>query len=181
MRSRVELGQHLLSCAHDTFGDNLIGLTLEEALWTPPGGYRSVLGTIKHAAAWCHVYRSFAFDPQPKGWTEIDWPRGLRDTIELTPEYLAEVITWFKLSHELWMRSMSSLSEEDVDLPRPLHWGQQAPLYDIVVMIAHHHVYHAGEINQLLAIKRGEAWEEYEEVEENHISTVGHRVRPAWV
>ena len=45
-------------------------------------------------------------------------------------------------------------------------------------MVAGYHVYHAGEINQLLAIRRGEAWEEGEEVEEKHIATVGHRVRP---
>jgi hypothetical protein len=50
-----------------------------------------------------------------------------------------------------------------------------------VTIVAHHHVYHAGEINQLLAIVRGEAWEEGEEVEENHISTLGHRVTPPWL
>jgi hypothetical protein len=42
-------------------------------------------------------------------------------------------------------------------------------------------VYQTGEINQLLSIVRGEAWEEYEEVEENHIPTAGHRVRPPWL
>ncbi len=181
MRSRVELAEHLLCCAYNTFSDNVVGVTADEALWTPPGGYRSVLGIIKHTAAWSHVYRSFAFDPEPRGWTQVDWPRGLRDTIERTPEYLGEVIGWFHRSHELWMRSLGGVTEEEIDLPHPLHWGQQAPLYDIVVMIANHHAYHAGEINQILAIQRGEAWEEGEEVEENHISTVGHRVRPAWL
>jgi hypothetical protein len=33
----------------------------------------------------------------------------------------------------------------------------------------------------LLSIYRGEAWEETEEVEENNISTIGHRVRPLWL
>ena len=57
-----------------------------------------------------------------------------------------------------------------------MYWGEEAPLFDIVSMIARHHVYHAGELNQVLSIFRGEAWEEGEEVEENNISTVGHRV-----
>jgi hypothetical protein len=35
-------------------------------------------------------------------------------------------------------------------------------------MVASHHLYHAGESNQLLALCRGEAWEKGEEVEENH-------------
>ena len=48
-------------------------------------------------------------------------------------------------------------------------------------MVSAHWAYHAGEINEILAIRRGEAWEYGEEVEENHIRTAGHRVRPAWM
>jgi hypothetical protein len=44
-----------------------------------------------------------------------------------------------------------------------------------------HWAYHAGEINAILGIRRGEAWEYSEEVEENHISTVGHGLRPEWM
>jgi hypothetical protein len=33
----------------------------------------------------------------------------------------------------------------------------------------------------LLSIARGEAWKYGEEVEENHISTAGHGVRPDWM
>ena len=181
MRSRVELARYVLDRAHRTAADNVAGITLEEALFVPAGGYRSALGTLKHAAGWSHVYHSFAFDPEPKGWTEIAWPRGLRDTVEPSAAYLAEVVAWFDLAHRRWMRSLGRLGEADLDRPRPLHWGQAAPLFDIVVMVAGHHVYHAGEINQLLAIRRGEAWEEGEEVEENHVATAGHRVRPPWL
>jgi hypothetical protein len=39
----------------------------------------------------------------------------------------------------------------------------------------------AGCIRRVLSIYRGEAWEETEEVEEDNISTVGHRSnRPGW-
>jgi len=37
-----------------------------------------------------------------------------------------------------------------------------------------------GEINQILSICRSEAWEDGEKVEENNVSTVGHRVVPPW-
>jgi hypothetical protein len=47
-------------------------------------------------------------------------------------------------------------------------------------LIAGHHIYHAGELNQVLSILRGEAWEEGEEVEESNISAIGHRVIPPW-
>jgi len=33
----------------------------------------------------------------------------------------------------------------------------------------------------ILAIRRGEAWEYSEKVEENHISSAGHGVRPGWM
>jgi hypothetical protein len=62
-----------------------------------------------------------------------------------------------------------------------LHWETTAPLRDIVVMVNHHFVYHAGELNMLLSIARGEAWEMGEEVEENHIDTFGHGVRGPWM
>jgi hypothetical protein len=105
----------------------------------------------------------------------------LRETIDPSQDYLDDVIAWFGIGHERWMRSLGGVADEDLDRPRPLHWGQQLPLFDIVVIIANHHLYHAGEINQLLSISRQEAWEDGEEVEENHISTVGHRVRPPWL
>jgi hypothetical protein len=180
MRSQVELARHLLDHAYRTAADNLAGLSLDEALFVAPGGYRSVLGTLKHTAAWSQVYHSFAFDPAPRGWVEIGWPRGLRETVEPSQPYLDEVLAWFDQSHQLWLRSLGMVDEEQLDQPHPLHWERTAPLYDIVVMVASHHLYHAGEMNQLLAIHRGEAWEEGEEVEENHIATEGHRVTPPW-
>jgi hypothetical protein len=79
------------------------------------------------------------------------------------------------------MENLHSLDDDQLDELRPLHWGQQAPLHEIVLLMSTHHIYHAGELNQLLSIYRGEAWEETEEVEENNISTVGHRVRPSWM
>jgi len=53
---------------------NLKGLTLQEALFVPPGGYRSIIGTLKHTAAWSHVYRSYAFDASPISWSHLEWP-----------------------------------------------------------------------------------------------------------
>jgi uncharacterized damage-inducible protein DinB len=168
----------MLAEAHQTFVDNVREISLEEAL-DPAGGYRSILGIAKHTAAWSAVYHSYAFEPEPRHWNETDWPRGIRDRIEPTEGYLAEIIAWFDRSHEQWVSSIQST--EDLDAPRPVHWGGTAPLVDIVAMVAAHWAYHAGEINAILAIHRGEAWEYGEEVEENHISTTGHGVRPDWM
>jgi hypothetical protein len=103
----------------------------------PAGGYRSILGIAKHAAAWSAVYYSYAFEPTPRHWDATDWPQGLRDRIEASAAYLGEVLAWFDRTYQRWLA--------------------------------------------ILAIRRGQAWEYGEEVEENHIATVGHRVRPAWM
>ncbi len=55
------------------------------------------------------------------------------------------------------------------------------PLFDIVALNAAHWTYHTGELNEILAILRGEAWTYTEEVEENHISTAGHRIKAGWM
>ena len=180
MRLRLALAKSLLDSGHRVFSQNVQHVSLDEALFVPSGGFRSILGTIKHAAAWSHVYRSFAFDQEPVGWRQLDWPDGARDTIVKSRAYLDAVISWMDLAHRRWLEDLAQTTEEQLDEPRPLHWGDSLPLFDIVALIAHHHAYHAGEINQILSICRGEAWEEGEEVEENNVSTVGHRVIPPW-
>ena len=164
--------------ARRTLVDNVRGLTLEEAL-DAGGGYRSVLGLLKHTAGWSEVYHSFAFDAEPHHWDDADWPRGLRERIEPSPEYVGEVLAWFERGAERWLASVDDAA--DLDEPRPVHWGERHPLREIVAMVAGHWTYHAGEINAILAIRRGEAWEVGEAVEENHISTVGRSVRREWI
>lgn len=180
-RSKIDLAIDYLDASYRVMMSHFDGLSLEEALFVPDGGYRSVLGTLKHAAAWSHVYRSYAFEKDPKHWLDLDWPRGLIDKVHKSDAYLNEVIDWFSDAQQLWVEDLQSLQDEDLFELRPLHWGEEAQLFDIVGMIARHHVYHAGELNQILSIQRGEAWEEGEEVEENNIDTKGHRVKPPWL
>jgi hypothetical protein len=178
MGAEHRLARATLEEGHRTFVDEVSGLSIEEAL-DAGGGFRSILGLMKHVAGWSAVYRSYAFDEVPRHWDAIDWPLGLRDRIEPTDAYLHEIIAWFERSYEGWRSAVAE--SVDLDRPSPVHWGGLAPLRDIVAMVAGHWAYHAGEINMILAIRRGEAWEFGEEVEENHIATAGHGVRPAWM
>ena len=180
MATSVDMGRAMLAGAGQLFHNNVNALTLEEGLSTA-GGYRSILGVLKHVGGWVHVYRSYAFDPAPRHWEKTSWPRGLRDTVETTPEYLAEVVAWVEAGLQAWDDALAQVVDDDFDQPHPVHWGAKAPLADIVVMITNEVMYHTGEINMLLSIARGEAWEYSEEVEENHIDTYGHGVRPPWM
>jgi hypothetical protein len=158
--------------------ENVRSVSLDEALFAAEG-YRSILGLTKHVAAWSAVYHSYAFEAEPRHWNDTDWPRGLRHRIEPTEDYFQKIVEWFERSYERWLASLADA--DDLDADHPVHWGGALPLRDILVMVAAHWTYHAGEINAILAMRRGEAWEYGEEVEENHISTIGHGVRPAWM
>jgi hypothetical protein len=181
MRSRTELALAVLEDARRVIVDSLRTVTPDEALRTA-GGYRSILGILKHTAAWAHIYHSYAFDAQPRHWRQIDWPRGLPpDVVDDSPGYFEDVKGWLERWAEQWTASLGAVADEGLDEPQPAHWGGAAALFDIVAMVASHWAYHAGEMNAILAIEHGEAWEYTEEVEENHISTAGHRVRPGWM
>jgi uncharacterized damage-inducible protein DinB len=173
------MAQAGLESARRMFLDNVAGISLEEAL-DSAGGLRSILGLIKHTAGWTAVYHSFAFDDVPRSWVETDWPRGLRARIDPSKSYLDEVRAWFEHASEEWLKSVER-RRFDLDEERPMHWGDKWPLRDVIAYVAAHWAYHAGEINLILAIRRGEAWEYGEYVEENHISTIGHSVRRPWM
>jgi hypothetical protein len=172
------LARAILEEAHRTFVDQVRDLTTDEAL-DAAGGYRSCLGVMKHVAGWSAVYLSYAFDEEPRHWDATGWPRDLRDRIDPSAAYVEEILVWFEETYDAWLAGVADPS--DLDAPRPVHWGGAAPLGEIVATVAAHWTYHAGEINEILALRRGEAWEYGEEVEENHIDTAGHGVRPAWM
>jgi uncharacterized damage-inducible protein DinB len=170
----------LIEHAFGVLDGHLDRLTLEEALFAG-AGHRSVLGILKHIGGWLMVYHSYAFADEPLHWEATSWPRSMRDTVEPSRAYLDEVVAWVHEGQRQWTASLDGAEADDTDQVRPVHWGAELPLGEIVVLVATHVVYHAGEINLLLSVIRGEAWEHGEEVEENHISTVGHRVRPPWM
>jgi hypothetical protein len=173
----LEFCRAQLARAREDFTRNVQSLTVEEALFSA-GGYRSMLGVAKHIGGWLHVYRSYAFDAQPRHWAQTPWPRGLIDTVETGEAYLREVLAWIDAGFAAWD---ADLAKEPIDRPAKLHWGQEIPITSLVAYVVSHVHYHTGELNMLLSIARGEAWEYSEEVEENHISTFGHGVPAPWM
>lgn len=167
----------VLDEARDEFARNTASLTLDEALFAA-GGYRSVLGVLKHNAGWLHVYRSYALDSEPRHWAQTEWPRGLIDEIDPTAGYLAEILAWTNSGFDAWSAGLDGVGG---DHEVPVHWGATMMLSAVARLIARHVVYHTGELNMLLSISRGEAWEYTEEVEENHISSYGHGLPAPWM
>jgi hypothetical protein len=170
----------MLRNAREMFDANTRQLSLHEALFHG-GSARSIVGVMKHLGGWLWVYRSSAFEPEPKHWQQIGWPGGLRNTIEPSTDYVAGVRGWVLVGFDAWDESLAGLDEVAAGEPRPLHWGARLPRPKIVLLMAQHVAFHTGEINMLLSTARGEAWEWGEEVEENYIDTTRNGVRPPWM
>jgi hypothetical protein len=66
MSSEYAVARSTLEAARLMFTSNVEGITLDEAL-DSAGGFRSIMGLIKHTAGWTAVYRSFAIDPTRGG------------------------------------------------------------------------------------------------------------------
>lgn len=180
MSSDLAYARGMLVAARQMYDAQVEHLPLDEALFSA-GGWRSSLGVLKHITAWLHIYHSYAFEPEPKHWDGTDWPRGLIDEVELSGEYLQEVIDWGREGFAEWEAALAGLEDGALDQPRRAHFGGRLPLGTLLGIQMFHVVYHAGELNMLLSIKRGEAWEWGEEVEENHIDTFGHGLRGNWM
>jgi hypothetical protein len=108
--------------ARRMFVENTKALTLEQALFAA-GGYRSVLGVVKHIGGWAHVYRSYAFDERPRHWAQTAWPRGRIDTVDATQEYFDEVVAWTEAGLKAWDEALARVEAGTLDQPRPMHWG----------------------------------------------------------
>src|SRR6188508_2939963 len=134
------LARAVLDEAFTVFDDNVRDLTLEEFL-DAQAGYRSILGLIKHTAGWTQVYHSYAFEHPARSWEQVDWPRGLRDTIDPSDDFAREVLAWLRASFDAWRDAVAEPT--DLASVRPLHWGDEAPLREIVAMVAGHITYHA--------------------------------------
>ena len=180
MSTDVEFALTTVRAARTLFAAQVKGLELDDARFAA-GGWRSGLGVLKHTAAWLEVYRSYAFEPQPRHWKQASWPRGLLDEVELSRDYLDEVINWADGELMAWEAALAALEPGSLAEQRPAHWGGTLPLAGIVVVAMQHVAFHLGEFNMLLSIHRGEAWEWGEEVEENHIDTFGQGVRADWM
>src|SRR5215212_8579439 len=128
MRTRTELALAVLADARRLLADSLRTVAPGEALRSA-GGYRSILGILKHTAAWAEIYYSYAFEPEPRHWRHLEWPRGLPpEVVDTSPGYFDDVKDWLERGVGRWAASLAAVPDERLDEPRPVHWRGTAPL-----------------------------------------------------
>jgi hypothetical protein len=130
--------------------------TVSEGLWReiPPGGERSIASIVVHVGGCLVMYDEYAFGPGRKTWDDADLVPWSRDEAPM-----ADAIAWMTAAHRRFVDHVAELGDDDLGTPRPANWGELVPTRDLIAAIATHASYHAGEINHIRSLMRGDdAW-----------------------
>ena len=127
---------------------------LQDHEWSalPPGCGRSIADILEHVAWSKWMYEDYAF-----GSASL---RG--DQPPLVPAAGActrppgELLAWLAEGHRRWLASVRALPDDaELDRQRLTNWGERLPTRSIIRIMIAHDLYHAGEINHLRALLRG--------------------------
>lgn len=151
-RIRVQSLVDLLNRAYKgsrwhSFATAVKGMTEEEALWEPPTGYQgfawangSALKIIFHVGADKIVQVSTALGEGGIDWNAMEhrfraMGSGLKAALQIAEE-----------GHETILDALEALSDDDLEIERPVWGGGRMPTGDLFRMLAEHDFYHAGQI-----------------------------------
>jgi hypothetical protein len=133
---------------------NLATVTDEQWHAPPQGAERTIASIVLHVGGCLVMYDEFAFGPGRRRWDDPDlipWSR------EDAP--MDEAIGWMTGAHRRFVDHVAALRDEDLDALRLANWGERVPTRWLIVSIASHASYHAGEINHLRSLLSGDdAW-----------------------
>lgn len=130
-----------------SFASATKGLTEEEARWEPPAGYQgfawangSALKIIFHVGADKIVQISTAL-----GESGIDW-NAMEHRFRAMGSSLHAALQITHEGHETVLDALEALSDDDLQVERPVWGGGRVPTGDLFMMLAEHDYYHAGQI-----------------------------------
>lgn len=111
-----------------------------------PGGGRTIRALFQHAACAAYAYDDAAFRGEPGRWDY--W-------LATAPEERGAAIEWAREGYRRMRESVDALVDADIETVRDTHWGGRRPAWKILLTMAEHCYYHAGEINHARALIQG--------------------------
>lgn len=136
-------------------GPNLLGsirgLKYPQAVWRPAAGRHSIWENILHAAYWKSIAARRLREP-PEGHFPRRGSNWFERTAANTPAELKEDIALLKETHEELLAVVSEFDPKRLDRRRA---GGESTFRDLIVGIAAHDVYHAGQIQLLKGLQKG--------------------------
>jgi uncharacterized damage-inducible protein DinB len=165
-RIAVEQILYLMDAAFEEDGEhsllrNLQSIPDESWLWVPPGGSRSVRQIVGHVGACKYMYDNFAFGDASMTWDDPAGAIGLsmedlQSNVNLEPEPPREAVTdWLREGQRRLVQNVSALDDDGLFESRKRPEGGMKETRWVIAVMIEHDLYHAGEINHLRALHRG--------------------------
>jgi uncharacterized damage-inducible protein DinB len=133
---------------------NLHDITPEEWIWVPPRGARTVRELVEHIGSCKLMYDNHAF-----GDASFTWDDPLVRGEGFTGD-VRTALDWLRDAHAHLRASIAALDDAEPTGPRRTNWGEIKETRWIIAIMIQHDLYHAGEINHLRSLYRGDdRWE----------------------
>jgi hypothetical protein len=130
---------------------NLRSVNAKEWDWVPPGGVRTIRFLIHDLGECKYVYDSHAF-----GDASVHWDK--EGTIPPVPDgaSTAEIIEWLRAAQSLLRSHLAAMPDDEALTEEVMsQWGFLVERRYLIWSVIEHDLYHAGEINHIGALARG--------------------------
>jgi uncharacterized damage-inducible protein DinB len=127
---------------------NISSVTPDEWVWVPPGARRSIRYIARHVGMGKYIYQNHAFGDASYTW------EGLYVAGESQVETIHAAIAWLRQGHKKLRASIAALDDEELLRPRLSPFDGLQETRWIIARMMQHDLYHAGEINHILAMCR---------------------------
>jgi DinB superfamily len=134
---------------HSLLG-NLHDVTSEEWRWEPPGGRRTIRNIVQHVGSCKFMYENHGF-----GDATFEWDDPLVAGVDAVDEPTS-AIAWLREGQARLRRSVAGLDDAELGRSRRTNWGELKETRWIIAVMIEHDLYHAGEINHVRALHRGD-------------------------
>ena len=101
---------------------------------------------LAHLSAWTDVYHDWTFTEDRPTLAGFEVPEG-RDGL----------VAWLCAAQDRFAETVADLDEPQLTALRPVHWGPDFPVHQLISVITTEHVHHGAEIALLGDLRRGRA------------------------
>lgn len=130
----------------DSLLGNLRSTTMNDWEWIPDGGSRPIRDIVRHVGGCKFMYENYAF-----GDGSLTWNHPLVSGEAYTRDF-ADAAKWLRDGHHCLREAALALTDADLTREVRMNWGEHESAYFVFSIMAHHDVYHAGEINLLRSL-----------------------------
>ena len=138
---------------------NLQSVKVDDWLWKPPGGHRSIRRLAEHAGTAYFAYGNHLFGDASQ--TYLGILSGAPSA--RTPDAMGGTLEWIERGYRDFREGLSGLDDAQLGEPTKTHYGAVTEVRFAVGVVIGHAIYHGGEINHIRALRQDDDrwWPEF--------------------